>query len=460
MPMSQLIDSGTPSPGLLAFETLRAESEPWLAACYIPPADFDLMAGTSSAAVFGAIGSGKTALYYRLRAGLMPDNQPPARLVCEWTPEVHSSTTASSDAAVAEWNQILRELAIALVKYVAQWPAGYRQAKDWAKGTLYWLTHKSLDKELNPIIAEHSGGISPTGKAALHDLAKGKANNFLDNASAKGVEVEVVKALGAIGLAGVCVLVGPESFAELTTPSQNLIAFLSTLSFFETDGFAFKFIFPAHFERPLSAAGAMSTRRIAVHYLHWQPDELAFVVEERLRLASAGHVSQLAEVCQDDRLFEWLNRVGGESPRGWLEQARPLAAHYLQRLTIGRPKPITVEEWQKIRVAKPPRLTLDLANDEVIAGYRVVKLAEVEMVLLKYLYQNRGRACTRDELYHKAYLSLYPGGPPVSKNLLNEYRDVIDTAIWRLRQEIEPDPKRPLFVVTKKGEGLELKNAW
>ena len=132
----------------------------------------------------------------------------------------------------------------------------------------------------------------------------------------------------------------------------------------------------------------------------------------------------------------------------------------MQRLRLGRPSPITVAEWQKIRADKPPRLTLDLANDEVIAGYRAIKLPEVEMMLLKYLYQNRGRVCTRDELYHKAYLSLYPGGQSDTKDLLNEYRDVIDTAIWRLRQEIEPDPKKPLFVVTKKGEGLELKNAW
>jgi hypothetical protein len=463
MPKSPSIDSESASPGFLAFETLRAENEPWLAECYVLPADFDLLAGTSSAVVFGAAGSGKTALYDRLRARLMPADQPPTRLVCEWIPGVPSDQTASSDTAVADWNLILRELSIALVKYIARWPAGYRQAKAWAKGTLYWLVHKSLAKEIKPIIAEHSAGISAMGKAALSDLTQGKANSFLDNASVKGVEIELVKALGEIGLSGVCVLVGPETFAGLAAPPQHLIALLSTLSFFETDGFAFKFIFPAHFEQPLSAAGAMSTRRIAMHYLHWQPDELTFMVEERLRLASSGRATQLAEICQDTRLVSWLSRVGGESPRGWLEQARPLVGHYLQRLKRGLPDQITVEGWQKIRADKPPRLTLDLENDEVAVGHRIVDLREhkVELVLLKYLYQNRGRVCTRDELYHKAYYpALYPLGQIESKGLLNEYRDVIDTAIWRLRQEIEPDPKKPLFVITKKNEGLELKNAW
>ena len=292
MPKPQSIDSGLASPGLLAFETLRAESEPWLAECYVPPADFELIAGMSSAVVFGAAGSGKTALYDHLCAWLMPVDQPPTRLVCEWTPDAHADQTASSDTAVAEWNQILRELAIALVKHVARWPEGYRQAKDWVKRTLYWLMHKALAREFDRIVAEHSTEIPPEGKAALRDLTKGKANNFLDDAPAKSVEAELVKVLREIGLSGVCVLVGPETFAGGDAPSQNLIAFLSTLSFFETDDFAFKFVFPAHFEPSLSAAGAMSTRRIAVHYLHWQSDELAFMVEERLKLASAGRVSQ------------------------------------------------------------------------------------------------------------------------------------------------------------------------
>ena len=107
MPKSQSIDPRLVSPGLAAFETLRAESEPWLAECYVPPADFELMAGASSAVVFGAAGSGKTALYDRLRNVLMPTDQLPARLVCEWVPTVRSSTTASSDTAVADWNQSL-----------------------------------------------------------------------------------------------------------------------------------------------------------------------------------------------------------------------------------------------------------------------------------------------------------------------------------------------------------------
>ncbi|CAG1772729.1 hypothetical protein BAC2_02939 [uncultured bacterium] len=451
------------TPGLAAFELLRAEGEPWLAECYVPPADFELMAGLSSAVVFGAAGSGKTALYACLRAEVMPLDRPPARLACEWTPESRTGATASSDTVAADWQQILRELSMALIRHVAQWPAGYRQAKDWAKATLRWLAHTSLAKELDSAIAEQSVGISAAGKAALRDLAKNKLNGFLDSASAKGVQVELVKGLGELGLSGACVLVGPESFADRPAPSQNLIALLSTLNLFETDHFAFKFIFPAQFEQSLSAAGAMSTRRIAVHYLHWQRDELTFVVETRLKLASAGRALRLADICQDDQLIEWLSRVGGKSPRGWLEQARPLVAHYLQRLRLGRSDSITAAEWQKIRADKPPRLTLDLTSDEVVAGHRVVDLRErkVELVLLKYLYRNRGHVCTRDELYHKAYYpALYPTGRLESKDLLNEYRDVIDTAIWRLRQEIEPDPKRPLFVVTRKGEGLELRNAW
>lgn len=57
--------------GLAVFGALRAEDEPWLEECFVPPAEFDLMGGAPSAIVFGPPGIGKSAVRAMLvrRAG-------------------------------------------------------------------------------------------------------------------------------------------------------------------------------------------------------------------------------------------------------------------------------------------------------------------------------------------------------------------------------------------------------
>lgn len=447
---------------LAAFDALRAEDEPWLAECYVEPAAFDLIAGANSVAVFGSAGSGKTALHRRLRGYLIPIDRPPLRLIVTWTPGTVGDSLEPAEAAEAEWNHILRETANALVTHIARWPNGYERASEWAQDTLRWLVQKSLRDRLSEHIATKLKESSPPAQRALRDLVENRARNpFLEGGSAKSLSAELVKAVEAIELSGICVLVGSEAFVDIHEPRPSLVAFLSSLSYFETPRFTFKLLFPGPFERILSVAGALKTRRIDIYYLRWQPEELIHLVETRLRFASGGDIAKLRQVCEDPKVADWLARLGGDSPRGWLEEVRPLVGHYLQRIRLGKSEPITSAEWRKIRVTQPPRLMLDTHRNEVTAGHRIVSLSKESMAILEYLYNNRGRVCTHKELYHEAYLALYPNTKrQTAKSLKNEYRGVIDTAILRLRKAIEPDPKLPIFVVSRKGAGLELLNAW
>ncbi len=82
-----------------------------------------------------------------------------------------------------------------------------------------------------------------------------------------------------------------------------------------------------------------------------------------------------------------------------------------------------------------------------IGGRRVETLTELEFEMLCYLYEHRGRVCTKDELIANVYRQRYDrmtGG--VSD-------EALQTLIARLRAKIEPDRRRPRYVVTVRGEG-------
>ncbi len=432
------------SPALSAFDALRAEEEPWLDACFVPPPDFDLIAGARSVLVFGEAGSGKTALYQALLRRLRPADHKPERLVVEWQPDpLPPDTPADSPTAEAQLERVLAACAAELSRHIARWPGEFQRAPDDVQNTLAWFVHRYLVHDENLL---HPGT----------ELARPVHDAFLDQAEPEYRIAELVKAVGEIGLAGVCVLVSSDNLGDIEAVHPGLSALLSSLNLFEEPRFVYKLVLPAVLSRDLLATSSIKRRRLDPIPLRWFEPELIAVVERRLVLATNRKASQLTDVCRDEKLVEWLARYGGDVPRGWLEQARPLASYYLSR---GRS--LTEREWKDIRRHRPPRLSVDLETGRVVIGHREVKdISQVEMALLGYLYQHRDRVCTRDELYHKAYLpAMYPGGDD-RRAYPKDYQGLLDTALWRLRKTIEPDPKHPVFVVTQRGKGVKLENAW
>jgi DNA-binding winged helix-turn-helix (wHTH) protein len=432
------------SPALSAFDALRAEEEPWLDACFVPPPDFDLIAGARSVLVFGEAGSGKTALYQALLRRLRPADRKPERLVVEWQPDpLPPDTPADSPTAEAQLERVLAACAAELSRHIARWPGEFQRAPDDVQNTLAWFVHRYLIHD-EDILHSGAGLVRP-----VHDA-------FLDQAEPEYRIAELVKAVGEISLSGVCVLVGLVNQGDIEAVRPGLSALLSSLSLFEEPRLVYKLVLPAALSRDLLATSSIERRRLDPIPLRWFKPELIAVVERRLMLATNRKASQLTDVCRDEKLVEWLARYGGDVPRGWLEQARPLASYYLSR---GRS--LTEGEWKDIRRHRPPRLSVDLETGRVVIGHREVKdISQVEMALLGYLYQHRDRICTRDELYHKAYLpAMYPGGDD-RRAYPKDYQGLLDTALWRLRKTIEPDPKHPVFVVTQRGKGVKLENAW
>ena len=180
-------EENTPRPiGLSAFDSLRAEDEPWLAECYVPPPDFTLMAGWRSVLIFGGVGSGRTALRLALERHRCPPGQKPSLLLVRWPMSLVATTGLTGTALVEEqMRHVLDAVVRAILQHLLRYPADWGQAPAWAQDTLIWFVHRHLRGDVGHHLAsleaeaEHNTGreyrfLSETGTpvgchARLHE---------------------------------------------------------------------------------------------------------------------------------------------------------------------------------------------------------------------------------------------------------------------------------------------------
>jgi hypothetical protein len=185
-------------------------------------------------------------------------------------------------------------------------------------------------------------------------------------------------------------------------------------------------------------------RRLDVYRLAWTDEHLVMIAERRLAVALGRAEFHLKNLCAAPELIDWLKTYGGSSPRGWLELAGQLTEAYLAR---GMDHPLSREEWTEIYRRHPPRLHINLETDQVFVGYgEVHDLQPGTYRLLRYLYERHPRMCSRTELYYQAHLGLdHLPRATVDKHWEDPavWSGAIDTLLWRLRQQIEPEPGNP-----------------
>lgn len=73
---------------------------------------------------------------------------------------------------------------------------------------------------------------------------------------------------------------------------------------------------------------------------------------------------------------------------------------------------------------------------------RLIHLTKLEFNVLVYLARNRGRVVSRTEILREVW-----GCPDCGTSAQGKH------CVWRLRQKIEPDAKRPRYVLTVYGHG-------
>ena len=93
-----------------------------------------------------------------------------------------------------------------------------------------------------------------------------------------------------------------------------------------------------------------------------------------------------------------------------------------------------------------PELEVSLASGEARLNRRLLSLSPKEFALLFYLYENRGKVCSKDEI-GRAVWSEYQSG-------IFDYQ--IENLVRRLRAKIEIDPAAPVLLLTVRGRGYKL----
>jgi DNA-binding winged helix-turn-helix (wHTH) protein len=286
---------------------------------------------------------------------------------------------------------------------------------------------------------------------------------FADTPEVK-VIAELVHTLHRLGIHGIWVFIdGLESWIDADTDQlgEMLRALLTTLTLFEEPGFVLKLMIPTDIKPAIVNSGGIVRRRLEIYQLEWSSDKLIALLERRLAVVCQRDTCTLSDVCEDESLIDWLDYYGGQFPRGWLELVRTLVETYVAR---GAKQPLTRAEWLDIQHRHPPRLWLDMATNRVFLGHG--EIADIQpgiYKILSYLYEQRPRLCTRSELFYKAYrgLSYEPNThDDPGWESTKDWGSVIDTLLWRLRKTLEPDPRHPRYIISKRGQGVRLDNVW
>ena len=87
-------------------------------------------------------------------------------------------------------------------------------------------------------------------------------------------------------------------------------------------------------------------------------------------------------------------------------------------------------------------ITIDYAQHLVTLAGQEVELTPTEYRILAYLAQNAGRVVTQDLLLEHVWGAEYMGES-----------HILQVNVNRLRHKLEPDPSRPLYILTKVGIG-------
>jgi hypothetical protein len=165
-----------------------------------------------------------------------------------------------------------------------------------------------------------------------------------------------------------------------------------------------------------------------------------FIPDQR---ASRRH----AEVCWDG---EFCTLHDLDSANGTLLNGRRIAAPQSLRdgdeIAVASAIFTFRDPEATIREDEFPLLVVDGASDEIWVNREPVSLSPKERALFDLLRRNTGQPCSKREIAAAVWPEY---GAPA-----DDYQ--VESLVKRLREKLEPDPRKPVLILTVRGRGYKL----
>lgn len=172
------------------------------------------------------------------------------------------------------------------------------------------------------------------------------------------------------------------------------------------------------------------------------PDGDGFTLFRKFREASNIPILFLSAKDEDnDRLFGLGLGADDYITKPFLSQELVLRVGAILKRTYARQE----QTEKKEECFQLGNRLISFAEGTVKTGKQEIPLTAKELILLKKLYENRGRIVTFDALCNAAWQDSYYG-----------YENTLMVHIRHLREKIEEDPSHPKWLLTARGLGYRL----
>jgi len=190
------------------------------------------------------------------------------------------------------------------------------------------------------------------------------------------------------------------------------------------------------------------------HLLEQAITRLGRGVENEIVIVSKRASREHAHIRRDGRRI-FLDDL--ESTNGtFLNGERVLGSAQLRdgdQISIGEIMFIFHDPDTTTRETPFPELEVNVESGVVRLNRRAIQLSPKEFSLLVYLYENRGKVCSKDEIGRTVW-SEYKHSSPADQSGIYDYQ--IENLIRRLRTKIENDANTPVLLITVRGLGYKL----
>ncbi len=183
------------------------------------------------------------------------------------------------------------------------------------------------------------------------------------------------------------------------------------------------------------------------HFLEQAVTRLGRAVENEIVIVSKRASREHAHIRRDGRRV-FLDDLGSTNGT-FLNGERVLGSMQLRdgdEISIGEIVFTFHDPDTTTRETPFPELEVNAEAGIVRLNRRAIQLSPKEFSLLAYLYENRGKVCSKDEIGRTVW-SEYQSG-------IYDYQ--IENLIRRLRTKIEGDANMPVLLITVRGLGYKL----